>query len=148
MDSKSIVQSLMYAIQKGEFERAKSHLADDFQFSGPASTPINADAWLGMSMNLKKAFPNLENHFRVESVQSGGVVKISSELKGTHRGELDLTSMNMGVVPPTNKSFAVAREHGKVTIKGDKVTSWAVEPTKGAGLMAILEQLGVKLPTL
>jgi hypothetical protein len=105
MDSKSIVQSFMYAIQKGEFERAKSHLADDFQFSGPIPDPINADAWLGMSMN-------------------------------------------MGVIPPTNKSFAVAREHGKITVKGDKVTSWSVEPTKGAGLKAIMEQLGVKLPTI
>lgn len=138
----------MYAVQMGDFEKARSYLADDFQFSGPVTKSIGAKAWLGMSMNLKKAFPNLEYHFRVESVQSDGVVKISSELKGAHRGDLDLTDMNMGVISVTNKSFAAAREHGKITVKGDKVASWTVEPTKGAGLAAILELLDVKLPVM
>ena len=95
MDSKATAQALMYAIQIGDFEKAKSHLTDDFQFSGSVPKPINAEAWLGMNMKLKRAFPNLEYHFRVESIQSGGVVKISSELKGTHKGDLDLTDVNM-----------------------------------------------------
>ena len=148
MDSKSIVQALTDAIQKGEFEHAKSRLADDFQFSGPITKSVGADAWLRMGMSLKKAFPNIEYHFRLESVQSGGVVKISSELKGTHKGDLDLTSMNMGVIPATNKSFAAEREHGKITIKGDKVASWDMEPTEGAGLAAILALLNVELPIM
>jgi len=147
MDPKATVQALMYAIQKGDFEKAKSHLTDDFQFSGSVPKPINAEAWIGMSMNLKKAFPNLEYHFRVESIQSGGVVKISSELKGTHKEDLDLTSMNMGMIPVTNKSFAAGREHSKLTLHGDKIFSWIVEPNKGAGMTAILSQLGVKPPT-
>jgi hypothetical protein len=148
MDSKTIVQTLLYAIQSGDFIKAKSLLTDDFQFSGSVPKPINTEAWLGMSMNLKKAFPNLEYHFRVESVQSAGVVKISTELKGTHKGDLDLTSMNMGVIPATNRSFAAGREHGKLTLHGDKVFSWVVEPNKGAGLMMIIGQLGVKLPAM
>jgi hypothetical protein len=148
MDTKAAVQALMYAIQKGDFEKAKSHLADNFQFSGSVPKPINAEAWLGMSMSLKKAFPNLEYHFRVESVQSGGVVKISSELKGTHKDELDLTGMNMGLIPVTNRSFAAGREHSKLTLQGDKVSSWVVEPNKGAGLTVILNQLGVKPPAI
>lgn len=148
MDSKSTVQALLYAVQMGEFEKAKSYLADDFQFSGPVTKSIGAEAWLGMGMRLKKGIPNLEYHFRVESVQSGGVVKISSELKGTHKGDLDLTGMNMGVIPATNKSFAAGREHAKITIRGDKVALWAVTPTEGAGLVAILDLLGVELPTI
>ena len=146
MNSKEIVQALMDALQKGDFERAKSCIADGFQFSGPVPEPISAEAWLEMSVNLKKAFPNLEYHFRVEGVNGNDVVKVSSELKGTHKGDLDLTGMNMGVIPATNKSFAIARQYGHITVKGDKVTSWAMEPTKGAGLMAILGKLDVKLP--
>jgi len=144
MDPKATVQALMYAIQKGDFEKAKTHLADDFQLSGYFTKPINADAWLGMSLSLKKAVPDIEYHFRVESVQKGGIVHIISELKGTHQEELDLTGVNMGILPATNISFATGREHSKLTLHDEKVSSWAVEPNKGAGLMATLGQLGFK----
>jgi hypothetical protein len=137
----------MYAIQTGDYEKAKSHLAPNFKFSGSVPKPLKTDAWVVMNMNLKKAFPNLEYHFRVESIQSGGVVKISSELKGTHKGDLDLTSMKMGVIPATHKSFAVGREHGKLIIDTNKVTAWIVEPNKNTGMLVILSQLGVKPTT-
>lgn len=146
-DLKATVKALMYAIQIGDYETAKAHLAADFKFSGSVPKPLKADAWLAMHMNLKKAFPNLEYHFRVESVQSGGVVKISSELKGTHKGDLDLTNIKLGKIPATNKSFAAGREHGKLIIQNNKVVSWVVEPNKDTGMLVILSQLGVKPAT-
>ena len=147
MDSKATVQALMDSVQTSDFEKAKSLLSDDFQFSGPVPEPINGEAWMGMSMDLKKAFPNLDYHFFVDSAD-GDVVKISAELKGTHSGDLDLTSLNMGVIPATNKSFANPHEHGTVTVKDGKVASWATEPIEGGGLMGILSQLGVKPPSM
>lgn len=143
MDSKATVQSLMDSVQKGDFEKAKSLLSDDFQFSGPVPEPINGDAWMGISMNLKKAFPDLNYQFNIESMD-GDTANISAELKGTHSGNLDLTPMGMGVIPATNKSFAAAHELGKVIVQDGKVKTWATQPTEGAGLMAILGQLGVK----
>ena len=142
MDPKSTVQTLMEAIQKGDFVKAKSLLTDDFMFSGPVPEPVNGPAWLGMSANLKAAFPDLDYQFRIEGV-NGNVVNITAQLKGTHKKDLDLTAMNMGVIPATNKSFTASREHGKVTVQGDKIKSLANEPTEGAGMMAILGQLGV-----
>ena len=147
MDSKATVQALMDSVQKGDFDKAKSFLSHDFQFSGPVPEPINAEAWMGMSMSLKKAFPNLDYHFMVESMD-GDIAKFSAQLKGTNSGDIDLTGMRMGVIPATNKSFTAAKEYGKVTVKGDKVTSWAGTPIEGAGLMAILGQLGVKPPAM
>ena len=143
MDPKETTQSLMNAIQKGDFVKAKSLLTDDFMFSGPVPEPVNGPAWLDMSKNLKAAFPDLDYQFKIEGV-NGNVVNISAQLKGTHKGDLDLTAMGMGVIPATNKSFAASREHGKVTVQGDKIKSLANEPTEGAGLMAILGQLGVQ----
>lgn len=137
----------MDSIQKGDFEKAKSFLSSDFKFSGSVPEPINAEAWMGMSKSLKKAFPNLDYRFQVKSM-NGDVATISAELKGTQSGDFDLTGMNMGVIPATNKSFAAANELGKVTVKGDKVTSWANQANEGAGLMAILGQLGVKPPSM
>jgi hypothetical protein len=147
VDSKATVQALMDSVQKGDFEKAKSLLSADFQFSGAVPEPISGEAWMGMSKSLKKAFPNLEYNFQVQGVD-GDTAKISAKLKGTHSGDLDLTSMHMGVIPATNKSFAATEEHGKVTVKGDKITSWALQPTAGAGLMAILGQLGIKPPSM
>jgi predicted ester cyclase len=143
MNKREIVQALMDSIQKGDFENAKSMLADDFQFSGPIPEPINAAAWLGMSASLKTAFPDLDYHFTVIGAD-GDVVKATSQLSGTHSGSFDLTNMDMGIIPATNKAFSAKLERAKITVKDDKITLWAVEPTDGAGLMAILEQLGVK----
>ena len=146
MNKRETVQALMDSIQQGDFENAKSMLADDFQFSGPVPEPINKDAWLGMSSSLKTAFPDLNYHFNVVGADDD-IVRTTSQLSGTHNGSFDLTNMKMGVIPATNKAFSAKLENTKITVKENKVTSWAVEPTEGAGLKAILGQLGVKLPT-
>ena len=145
MNKRETVQGLMNAIQNGEFETAKSMLTNDFQFSGPVPEPLNAEAWLGMSASLKAAFPDLNYHFKVIGAD-GDVVKSTSQLSGTHDGSFDLAGMHMGVIPATNKAFSVNLEKTKVTVKANKITLWAVEPNDGAGLMAILKQLDVKLP--
>lgn len=147
MNKREIVQTLLDSIQKADFEKAKSLLTDDFQFSGPIPQPINREAWLGMSASLKTAFPDLDYHFKVIGADDD-VVRTTSQLSGTHRGSFDLTNMNMGVIPATNKAFSANLEKTKITVKENKITSWVVEPTQGAGLKAILDQLGVTLPTV
>jgi hypothetical protein len=96
-----------------------------------------------MSVSLKAAFPDLDYHFKVIGAQ-GDVVKSTTQLSGTHSESLDLTKMNMGMIPATNKAFSAKLEKTKVTVKENKISSWVVEPTDGAGLKAILGQLGVK----
>ena len=147
MNQREIVQALLDSVQRGDFEKAKSLLSDDFQFSGPVPEPINRAAWMGINTNLKKAFPNLDYHFHIDGVE-GDVAKISAELKGTHSGVLDLSPLGLGVTPATNKSFAMPREHGKVMIKDSKVTAWVVNQIEGGGLMGILGQLGIAVPTM
>lgn len=146
MNAKTTVKTLTDAVQTGDFKTAKSLLSDDFKFSGPVPEPVNREQWLGMSANLKTAFPNLDYHFALVGAD-GDVAHISAQLSGTHSGSLDLKAMGMGVIPATGKSFSAALEHGDVTTRGDKVVSWANQPTEGAGIMAILSQLGVKPPT-
>lgn len=143
MNKRETVQALMDAVQKGDFESAKSMLADDFQFRGPVPEPMNKEAWLGMSASLKTAFPDLDYHFKVIGAD-GDIVRSTTQLSGTHSGSFDLTNMDMGVIPATNKTFSAKREKTKVTVIDNKITLWNVKPTEGAGLLAILDQLGVK----
>ena len=145
MNKRETVQALMDSVQKGDFETAKAMLADDFQFSGTTPEPIDRDAWLSMSASLKTAFPDLDYHFKVIGTE-GHVVRTTSQWSGTHSGSLDLTDMNIGVIPATNKSFVANRDRTKLTVKENKITSWVVEPTQGAGLMEILKQLDAKMP--
>jgi len=137
----------MDAIQMGDFEKAKSYLTNDFEFSGPVPQPIGGDEWIGLSANLKAAFPDLNYQFKIVSVD-GDTANLTAQLKGTHKGDLDLTTLHMGVIPATGKSFNAALEHGKVRVRDGKITSLMNEPTEGAGLMAILGQLGVKVPAM
>lgn len=146
MNKRELVQSLMDSVQEGDFDNAKSMLADDFQFRGSVGPePINVQAWLDMSTGLRIAFPDLDYHFKVIGTE-GDVVRATTQLSGTHSGSLDLTNMNMGVIPATNRSFSSKVEKTRVTVKENKITAWAIDSTEGAGLKAILGQLGVSLP--
>ena len=145
MNKRETVQALVDSIQKGDFENAETMLADDFQFSGPIPEPLSKEAWLRMSVSLKTAFPDLDYHFKVIGTE-GDVVRTTSQLSGTHSASFDLTGMNMGVIPATGKTFVATREKTRVTVKDNKITSWVVEPTQGAGVMAILKQLEMEMP--
>jgi predicted ester cyclase len=147
LNKRETVQALMDSVQKGDFETVKSMLADDFQFSGPVPEPMNKEAWLEMSSILKTAFPDLNYHFKVIGAE-GDVVRAISQLSGTHTGSFDLTNMHMGIIPATNRTFSAKHEKTKITVRDNKITAWVVEPTEGAGLKAILDQLGVTLPAV
>jgi len=146
MNNRERVQALMDAVQKGDFENASSMLTDDFQFSGPVPEPINKEAWLAMSISLKTAFPDLDYHFKVIGTD-GDVVRSLSQLSGTHTGSFDLTSMNMGVIPPSNNTFSTKPEKTRVSVKSGKISLWEIQPNDGAGLMEILKQIDAKLPS-
>lgn len=129
----------------GDFEAVKTMLTDDFQFNGPVPAPMNAEAWLGLSVSLKAAFPDLDYRFKMIGA-NGDVVRATAQLSGTQSGDFDLTGMEMGVIPATNRAFSAKLEKVKVTVRENKISAWAVEPTEGAGLMAILKQLDVPVP--
>lgn len=143
MNKREIVQAFMDSVQQGEFELAKSMLTDDFHFSGLVPETLNKETWLEMSANLKAAFPDLDYHFKVIGA-NGDVVRSTTQLSGTHTGSLDLTNVNMGLVPVTNKNVSAKMAKTKVTVKEGKIALWKVEPTDGADLTEILSQLGVK----
>jgi hypothetical protein len=96
-----------------------------------------------MSINLKAAFPDLDYHFKMIGTD-GDVVRLTTQLSGTHTGTLDLMNIHMGNTPATNKPVSVKMAKTRITIKKDKITLWAVEPIDGADLKAILGQLSVK----
>jgi predicted ester cyclase len=147
MTSQETVQALMDSVQRGDFDRAGTLLADNFRFKGLIPRSISGRTWLKMSTSLRLAFTSLQYNFKVNGAD-GNIVTSTSQMSGNHRGAIDLTGLRMGVISATNRTFSTALENNKITVKNGKVSSWVVEPTEGAGLMAILGQLGVKLPAM
>jgi ketosteroid isomerase-like protein len=147
MNSQEIVQTLMDAVQRGDFDKAKTLLSDDFQFRGLVRRPISGRTWLKLGASLRMAFAGLNYHFKVEN-SKGNTVNTTSQMSGNNRGAFDLTGLHMGVVSATHRDFSTATEKITITVRNEKVSLWVVEPTEGAGLMAILKQLDVKLPAM
>jgi hypothetical protein len=145
MNPKETVKTLQSAVQNGDFKKAKTFLSDDFQFSGPVPQPISGEQWLDMSGSLKTAFPAVDYHFGIEGADAN-VVHVSVQITGKHTGDLDLSAMGIGVIPATGKSVSSTQGHGDVTVRGDKVVSWAMEQTEGHDLTSLLSQIGVEVP--
>ena len=146
MNPQETVRTLMDALQTGDFKTARSLLSSDFHFSGTVPQPLGGGPWIGLSANLKTAFPNLNYHFGIKS-EVGGVVKISTRLTGTHTGNLNLTAMDLGMRPATGKRFSMAHEEGEVTVCDQKVSAWKTRTCNGAGMMTILAQVTSKKPS-
>ena len=112
MTSQETVQALMDSVQRGDFDRAKTLISDDFRFKGMVRRSISGKTWLRMSASLRMAFTALNYHFKVNSAD-GNVVNTTSQMSGNNRGAFDLTGLRMGVISATNKNFSTAVEkHG------------------------------------
>jgi hypothetical protein len=128
-----------------DLDSAASYLAEDFQFSGPVPEPVDSKQWLGLMKAMNAAFPDINYHTRILGVD-GNVVKTASQLSGTHTNDLDLSTMGLGVIPATGKSFSIPEEQGEATVKDGKITSMHLNTGQDSGLMGILKQLGVEPP--
>jgi predicted ester cyclase len=146
MQPQEVAQAFVGAFNAGDWDTVASYLSDDFQFSGPVPEPVGAAEWLGISTVFQVAFPDINYNLRVVSVE-GNVVKTTSQIKGTHTGDLDLSMLGMGVIPPTGKSFSLPAESGEATVEGGEVTSIHIHSGEGSGIMGILGQLGLKPPS-
>jgi hypothetical protein len=146
MTPKDTVRTLLDALQAADFKTARSLLSSDFHFSGFVRDPLGAGPWIGLSANLKSAFPDLDYHFGIQQAE-GSVVHISARLTGTHSGTLNLTALNMGMLPATGTHFSMTHEQGELTVRDQQVAAWNMLPREGAGLMTILAQLTRHVPS-
>lgn len=145
MNTQTIAQAFADAFNAGDLEKVAGYLAEDFQFSGPTPQPLGAREWLGMTQALQVAFPDIQYNLRILSVE-GNKVTHTTQVSGTHTGELDLTPMGLGVIPATGKTFSNPEERGEAVIEGGKIVSIRVEAAEGSGLEGILRQIGVQPP--
>jgi predicted ester cyclase len=141
MDTRTVFETFMNALESGDFETLAGIVAEDFEFSSHTRPPANKDQWLGISMTLRRAFPDLSYNFQIESVD-GDRVMASNSFTGTHSQDLDLTAMGMGLIPATGIRIETPRDHGEGVVENGKVKTIHVHDGPGSGLLAVLQQVG------
>lgn len=145
MTNLQMVQNLITNIQEGKFDQIRSMLTDDFEFRGFTPTPIRADQWIDLLASLRTAFPDMRYNFSIVN-EEDNVVNVTSKWHGTHSDPFDLSFLDMGMIPASNKSFNLNTENSRFVIRDGKIASWIVDPIEGASLNAILDQLEVRTP--
>jgi hypothetical protein len=148
MNARELAMALTTAVEAGDFETAASYLADDFQFTGsmmPGS--FGVEEWKGMSKALKAGMPDLSYNFRIVDADET-TARVSSQLSGTHTQDLDLSAMNMGVIPPTNVAFTCGEEFSVGQTRDGKIVSIHLEQNPDRGMFDMLRQIGVEVPQM
>lgn len=146
MDAVETTKKLFERIESGDTGAASELLTSDFVFSGPVPEPVDGKMWLGLHDRLNAAFPDFSFNSNGAELM-GDKVKIELQLSGTHQSELDLSPMGLPDVPATGKSFQLPTEVATVRFTDGKISSVDVAKVEGGGLMGILAQLGVEVPT-
>jgi predicted ester cyclase len=147
MGTKELAESFARALNAGDLDTAASYLSDEFKFSGPVPEPMNGMEWVGLTKSMYVAFPDINYNLKIVEVD-GSTVRSTTQVTGTHTGDLDLTRMGMGVIPATGKSFSNPEEAGEAVVNGDKIVSLHISPSENSGLPGILKQLGIEMPAM
>ena len=146
-----IVTAFMEALEAKEFDKAATHLSDNFQFSGSTPLPLNKAKFMSYSKALAVGMPNLSYHFHdiqeVEEILGEGTsVRATVQITGTHTNTFEIIPLGLPLIPETNKSVMLPEEHWEYTIKGNTIAFIRVEQVQGGGIKGILQQLGVDIP--
>ena len=145
MSKKETAVAFLEKINTLDLQSAAPYCTDDFTYSGPFPKPLSLDEWNESGKPFRKAIPDWNFNAMFER-EDANIVYITAHVTGTHTGELDLTSLDMGVVPATGKTVALPVTNGRLTFKGDKIANLHFDIVEGAGIPGILAQLGVSKP--
>jgi len=146
MSALEMANKLLQALEAKDTTTAAKLLSDDFTFSGPVPQPISGPEWLAMQQSLGIAFPDWSFHV-ADLREDGSKVRGTIQITGTHKGDLDLSGLGMPKVPATGKAVKLPRGEITLTVSNGKFTSLNSPAPDGGGVMGILSQIGVKVPT-
>ena len=123
-------------------EEAREYLRDDFQFvDSVGGPPLNKEAWFGMGQLMKASMPDID--FVTEEIhQEGEDVILTGHITGTFKHNLDLSAMNMGVIPATGKKIVFPGSTSRISFAGDKISkNQDLDTGPNAGLGGFLAAL-------
>jgi predicted ester cyclase len=119
------------------------YLADDFKsYDENGNVMMNKEAMIGMTHLMFAAFKDFRAVYE-DVREDGDAVLVTFHFEGTHTGDLDLSAMGFGVVPPSGKKIVWPQGVSKFMVKDGKIAS---DITVSGGMESFFEPLGIKLP--
>lgn len=148
MTNVDILRRCLNAVENGDTETARACLHDKFQFvHATMDKPADADLWLRVHEALSKAIPNFA--FNLTNVrENDDQILCDIAITGQQTGTLDLSVIDLPIVEATDRNISLPLEPCTITFKNDVIRRLEVEPVAGGGVVGILDQLGVKVPTV
>ncbi len=145
MSALDVVKGGFAAAESHDWKKFESYVGDDFVFSGATPQPVGKKEFVGLQIALQEAMPDWKFN-ATNWKENGDKVTVDMQITGTQTKELSLPMPGFPKVPATNKKVSLPNAPGTFTVKGDKLTGFAVTDVPGGGLPGILVQLGVKMP--
>ena len=106
---------------------------------------LNKEAYIGMAQLLLSGFTNIK-WVRSGIRQEGDRVIMTGHFEGKTTGDLDLTSLGAGIIPASGKMIVWPEASLAYKVEGEKIVK-EITYGEGSGVDALLEPLGVKLPS-
>ena len=144
MKQEEIVNEVMSALEKRNWDKVEMQLSDDFTFSGAVPKPIGKKEWVGVHRALQTGIPDLKFNLRQVSLK-GDKVTAKVKLQGTHTVDMPPPMQGVKAIPITGKKIQLPEEELEFTFKGNKISNINVKPVPHGGVPGILEQLGAPI---
>jgi predicted ester cyclase len=124
-------------------EVQREYISDDYQFvDSVGGPPMGIEAWFGMGQLMKASIPDID--FTIDEIhQEGEDVILTGHFSGTFKHDLDLSAMNMGVIPATGKAIDIPGGTSRISFSGDKISkNQNLDTGPNAGLAGFLAAFG------
>ena len=124
-------------------EAQREYLTDDYQATDSVGSPaFGKEAWFAMGELMRASIPDLD--FTIDEIrQEGEDVIFSGHFTGTFQNDLDLSAMNMGVIPATGKAINIPGGTSRISFSGDKISkNHNLDTGPNAGMAGFLAAFG------
>jgi predicted ester cyclase len=104
-------------------EEQKTYYADDYQASDATGSPtMDKTAWFIMGDLYRAAIPDAGYVFD-EIHQDGEDVIVTGHFTGTFKNDMDLTSLNMGMIKATGKQVKFPPSSSRVSFRDNQISA-------------------------
>jgi hypothetical protein len=146
VDNRELIEGFFVTLDEGELDEAMTYLADDFRFySSTFPDGIDVYGWMGLLGAWRAGAPDMRFNLRLVEME-GDSARVTSRITGTHTGDLDLTPMGLGVIPPTGSAFTGGEEESEGVVENGRIKWIRVFDSPETGFASVLGQLGVRMP--
>lgn len=120
-------------------EASEKYLSEDYKgYDTNGNVISDKETYIKSGLMLYKAFSGFKGILH-NVTDDGESVIMTFHFEGTHTGDLDLSSMGLGVIPASGKKFVTAESKTRFVIKDDLIVS--SYPISG-GFESLLVEIG------